>query len=124
MNDEWVKVYDSYTDGKIWLHEVLEDNNIPYKNQAINFGIQDPRLPESTMGIHIYVPKEFKKQVSEYIKEYNSQSSSIDGTENKNELDKEDSIGKTVSIHERIMWVSAMLLMGIITFIAIMTILC
>ena len=73
MNIEWVKVCGSNAVGEIWLHEVLKDNNIPYKNEEMNCILQSKKMPKIYNGIHIYVPKQFEQQVLEYIREYNSQ---------------------------------------------------
>lgn len=75
MNEDWIRIYEFYDcdssklGEKIWLNDVLEDNNIPYSNEVVSYwtGIKIPQYHEK---LCVYIQEEYKKQVLEYINEY------------------------------------------------------
>ena len=84
MKKEWIKIYESYElkgsklNTQIWLNEILRDNNIPYKNEIVNYWEGNPRMPKYTEKLFVYIPSEFKKQVENYIEEYASSNNTTD----------------------------------------------
>lgn len=65
-----VKVFEYPGTEKIWLNDVLDDNNIPYKSEVKptwEGWIKAPNYQEIT---YIFVPEEYKKQVEKFIEEY------------------------------------------------------
>jgi len=132
-NEEWVKVYESYERDeddvnldlnnynlkeKIWLHDVLDDNNIPYKNEvsegwrnsliyqneaetiAVPNGMV--QVPIYTQRLNIYVPKEYEKQVLEYIKEYEEVDNTGEDSSEDNNTEKDEDSQKGTDSNKRL----------------------
>ena len=78
MEQKWIKICESYEyldsklNLKIWLHDLLDENNIPYKNEVESYWEGSVRTPEYKEKLIIYIPSEYQKQVEEYISDYNS----------------------------------------------------
>ena len=72
MSDKWIKIYEYYTKkdySEIWLHDMLKDRNIPFKNN-IETEWEGYRIARRNEKIAVYVPVEYKKQAEKCIKEY------------------------------------------------------
>ena len=93
MKENYIKVYEyqleykwndelekERTNKKVWIQEILEENNIPYKEKVERYYIFDqPRYISSSMLVSnnrevmgIYVPIQFEAKVKGYIDEYNN----------------------------------------------------
>lgn len=93
MKENYIKVYEyqleykwndelekERTNKKVWIQEILEENNIPYKEKVERYYIFDqPRYISSSMLVsnnrevmEIYVPIQFEAKVKGYIDEYNN----------------------------------------------------
>jgi hypothetical protein len=73
--ENWIAVYQQEIvreelDDPLWLNEVLEDNNIPYRNEdrAVLEGSYDSF--RATVDRFVLIPPEYKEQVEGFIYEY------------------------------------------------------
>lgn len=73
--ENWITVYQQEIvreelDDPLWLNEVLEDNNIPYRNEdrAVLEGSYDSF--RATVDRFVLIPPEYKEQVEGFIYEY------------------------------------------------------
>ena len=73
--ENWISVYQQEIvreelDDPLWLNEVLEDNNIPYRNadRAVLEGSYDSF--RATVDRFVLIPPEYKEQVEGFIYEY------------------------------------------------------
>ncbi|EEG31164.1 hypothetical protein CLOSTMETH_01196 [[Clostridium] methylpentosum DSM 5476] len=73
--ENWISVYQQEIvreelDDPLWLNEVLEDNNIPYRNEdrAVLEGSYDSF--RATVDRFVLIPPEYKEQVEGFIYEY------------------------------------------------------
>ena len=73
--ETWITVYQQEIvreelDDPLWLNEVLEDNNIPYRNEdrAVLEGSYDSF--RATVDRFVLIPPEYKEQVEGFIYEY------------------------------------------------------
>lgn len=73
--ENWIVVYQQEIvreelDDPLWLNEVLEDNNIPYRNEdrAVLEGSYDSF--RATVDRFVLIPPEYKEQVEGFIYEY------------------------------------------------------
>lgn len=76
MKNEWIKVYEysnTKTSSKIWLEDLLESNNIPFRNEVKSYWEGNVKSPSYKEKILIYIPIDFKSQVEKYIEEYNDE---------------------------------------------------
>lgn len=72
MEDNWVKVYEYYTKkdySEIWLHDMLKEKNIPFKND-IETEWKGHRIAKYNEKVVVYVPIEYKRQAEKCIKQY------------------------------------------------------
>ena len=77
MNVEnWVKIFESHELSKhIWLHEILDEDNIPYVNKIVEYWDGIPtryRFPRYRIRIDIYVPSKYEDVAKKYVEEYNN----------------------------------------------------
>jgi len=80
--EDLVQVYEikadklrKYVRERIWLHDILDDNNIPYKVEFVGFHSASITGRKSRMYSekqYIFVEKKHKKEVLKFIKEYNN----------------------------------------------------
>lgn len=73
--ENWIAVYQQEIgreelDEPLWLNEVLEDNNIPYRNE--DRAVLEGRYYSSraTVDRFVLIPPEYKEQVEGFIHEY------------------------------------------------------
>lgn len=75
QSDGWIAVYQQEIgreelDEPLWLNEVLEDNNIPYRNEDRAVMEGSYFEPRATVDRVVLIPPAYKEQVEGYIYEY------------------------------------------------------
>lgn len=108
MKEKWVRIIETNSNNKTWLHDILDDNKIPYKEDIESYWDGWIKAPKYKEKVFISVPIKYEKQVLEYIEEYNNLNNIvIDDLETRklfNQLDfsKEDNdLSKSIEIRRK-----------------------
>lgn len=107
MSDNWVKIYEYYTKkdySEIWLHDMLKEKNIPFKND-IETEWEGRRIAKYSEKVVVYVPIEYKRQAEKCIIEYeNPNNMKVNGIEELKTKDDTEEEAKQYANKQKTMW--------------------